>query len=76
MHFLPISYADFRAYFPSLSLPGWKSFQDSRGWTDYWLGDHLVYSHRKNYHTHSSYSEHLHQQTHYELSFAAQGDVA
>ena len=76
MHFFPISYADFSAYFPSLSLPGWKSFQDSRGWTDYWLGDHLVYSHRKNYHTHSSYSEHLHQQTHYELSFAAQGDVA
>ena len=41
MHFLPISYADFRAYFPSLSLPGWKAFKIpgdglTIGWETIW----------------------------------------
>lgn len=76
MHFLPISYADFRAYFPSLSLPGWKAFKIP--------GDGLTIGWETIWHTPTArittsippYSDQLHQQTHYELSFAAQGDAA
>ena len=55
--------------------PGWKTHQNSAGWTNHFLGDHLAYSHRKNHYTPSSFPEKLHTHEHYELLIPLSGDI-
>lgn len=57
------------------SFPGWRSYQNTVGWTNHLLGKHLIYTHRKNHYTPSSFPEKLHAHEHYELLIPRTGDV-
>lgn len=76
MYNFSLSHPDFKAYYPNYSMPGWQIFSDARGWSDHWLLEHLVYSHRQNCYTFSSFPERLHHHDHYELQIPKNGDVA
>ena len=54
---------------------GLKRYQNAAGWIDYWLGDHLIFSPRKNHYTTVSFPEKLHSHEYYELLIPRKGDV-
>jgi len=57
------------------STPGLKRYQNTAGWIDYWLGDHLVFSHRVSHYTTASFPEKLHSHDYYELLIPRTGNV-
>lgn len=75
MHNFRITHPESKAYCLTSSLPGLRRYQHVQGWTDYWLGDHLVFSHRKSRYTFSSFPEQLHSHNYYELLIPRRGDV-
>ncbi len=75
MHNFRIVHSESKAYCLASSLPGLRRYQNVLGWTDYWLGDHLVYSHRKNHYTFSTFPEQLHSHNYYELLIPRRGEV-
>ena len=75
MHDFRIAHADSKTYCLTSSLPGLRKFRSIQGWTDYWLGEHLVFSHRRNRYTYSTFPEMLHSHYYYELLIPRKGDV-
>ena len=63
-------------YYPLQSFPDWRIYQNSLGWKDHWLGHDLVYTHRKNHYTTSSFTEKLHAHEYYEVLIPVRGDAA
>lgn len=76
MHNFRITHPESKAYCLISSSPGLKEYQHILGWTDYWIGDHLVFSHRKNRHTHVTFPERLHSHDYYELVILRKGDIS
>lgn len=76
MHNFRFSHPESPAYCSILSYPDWKSFSNISGWTDHWLGDHLVYSHRKTHYSVTTFPDKLHSHEYYELLIPRRGDVA
>ena len=75
MHNFRTAHPESKAYCLTSSLPGLRRYQNVQGWTDYWLGEHLVYSHRKSRYTFSTFPEKLHSHDYYELLIPRRGDV-
>ncbi len=75
MHNFHLTHPVSKAYCPKEAFPGCRSFHNSDGWTDYWLGDHMVYSHRKTDFSFSNFPDRLHSHSAYELNLLRRGDV-
>lgn len=69
-------HAESTTYHSLHTYPNWRIYQNSLGWNDHWLGNHLVYTHRKNHYTPSTFTEKLHAHEYYELLIPRRGEVA
>ncbi len=76
MHNFRITHPESKAYRLTDTLPGLKEYQHILGWTDYWIGDHLVFSHRKNHYSHCTFPEQLHSHDYYELLILRKGEIS
>jgi AraC-like DNA-binding protein len=76
MHNFRIIHSESKAYRLINTSPGLKEYQHILGWSDYWIGDHLIFSHRKNRYSHSTFPEQLHSHDYYELLILRKGDIS
>lgn len=76
MHNFRITHPESKSYCLINTYPGLKEYQHILGWTDYWIGDHLVFSHRKTRYTHFTFPERLHSHDYYELLILCKGEIS
>lgn len=76
MHNFRITHPESKAYCLVDTSPGLKKYQHILGWNDYWIGDHLVFSHRKNRYTHVTFPDQLHSHNYYELLILCKGEIS
>lgn len=64
-------------YLPTCtSLPGLTRYENSRGWQDYYIGDKLLFSHRKTVYDQQTFPEKLHSHTFYEMDIYIEGGIS
>lgn len=63
-------------YLPSeFRLPGLRRFQNQYGWQDHYIGDKLLFSHRKTKYDLAGFPEKLHTHRFYELDIYVEGNI-
>lgn len=76
MHDFRIAHPESSTYHLTNTSPGLIEYRNIQGWTDYWIGDHLVFSHRKSRYSHVTFPEQLHSHDYYELLIMGKGEIS
>ena len=64
-------------YLPSpILLSGLKKYVNSSGWEDFYIGNHLVFSHRKTYYNAGMFPEKLHSHVFFEMDIYREGSIS
>ena len=63
-------------YTERASFPGIEVYKSIYGWTDYWIGEHIIFSHRDSVYRISDLPDQLHSHEHYEMCLLIRGDVS
>ena len=58
------------------TIPGVKKYSSRFGWDDFYLGEFLIFSHRKNTYTTVSFPEKLHSHNFYEMDVYESGQIS
>lgn len=67
----------FSVYLPTPSvLPGLTRYENRHGWQDYYIGDKLVFSHRKTVYDQANFPEKLHSHSFYEMDIYMEGGIS
>lgn len=65
------------AYLPTeVHLPGLVSYENKHGWRDYYIGDKLLFSHRKTVYDFAFFPEKLHFHDFYEMDIYIDGSIS
>ena len=66
----------FSVYLPTENrLPGLVSYENKYGWHDYYIGDKLLFSHRKTVYDFAGFPEKLHAHNFYEVDIYVDGNI-
>lgn len=64
-------------YLPSAKLlPGVKKYSNRFGWDDFYIGKHLIFSHRKTIYDLTAFPEKLHSHNFYEMDIYEEGSIS
>ena len=64
-------------YLPGEQLiPGIKKYSNRFGWDDFYMGQHLIFSHRKTIYDLTVFPEKLHSHSFYEMNIYVEGKIS
>ena len=67
----------FSVYLPTFSaMPGLTRYENSQGWQDYYIGDKMLFSHRKTVYDQQTFPEKLHSHSFYEVDIYIEGGIS
>ena len=67
----------FSVYLPTeAKLPGLTRYENRYGWQDYYIGDKLLFSHRKTVYDFAGFPEKLHSHSFYEMDIYVSGSIS
>ena len=66
-----------KKYLPNpMILSGLKKYMNSSGWEDFYIGNHLLFSHRKTYYSTGMFPEKLHSHVFFEMDIYMEGSIS